>query len=298
MAAALLAVDWGTSNRRAAALDAQGRVLAELADGQGMLSLTPAEYEQSLLQFAGDWITPQTPILICGMAGSRKGWAEAPYLACPADPKALAGALLRAPSRLNAWLVPGVCDDQGHEPDVMRGEETKVFGLGLADGVVLSPGTHPKWIFLQQGRIAHFRSYLTGELFAALSGEGSLAQLMEPGPFDEAAFLKGVARARASGDLTHALFGVRTNVLLAKLKPAEAKSYLSGLLIGAEMADALSRASEIKSLTAIGSPGLLAHYQLAAGAFGLAVSAHEAESLVPAALYRMALAAGLLQGKD
>jgi 2-keto-3-deoxy-galactonokinase len=180
MEISLIAADWGTSNRRAFALDGAGRVMAEKSDGQGMLALQPSEFDASFRAFAGDWLTGRPPVLICGMAGSRMGWIEAPYLACPADPKGLARVLTRAPSELSVHIVPGVSFDGAGEPDVMRGEETKVLGLGLDHGVVLSPGTHPKWIFLEGGRIAHFRTYMTGEMFNTLQGAGTLAQLMAP----------------------------------------------------------------------------------------------------------------------
>lgn len=295
---ALIAADWGTSNRRAFALDAQGRVLAEKSDGQGMLALKPAEYDASYRAFAGDWQEGQPPTIICGMAGSRLGWIEAPYLTCPADPKGLAGALVRAPSDLPVYMVPGVSFDGAGEPDVMRGEETKVLGLGLDRGVVLSPGTHPKWIFVEDGRIAHFRTYMTGEMFNTLQSGGTLAQLMAEGPFEAQAFAQGVERAKAGADLLHSLFGVRTLGLFGRLEGASLRSYLSGLLIGTEIADALIHAPGVARVTAIGSRELIHHYTVASRHFGLEIDPVAAEALVPAALWRIALDAGLVTKKE
>ena len=295
MEIALIAADWGTSNRRAFALDGAGRVVAEKSDGQGMLALKPSEYDASFCAFAGDWLTGRPPVLICGMAGSRMGWIEAPYLACPADPKGLARALIRAPSELSVHIVPGVSFDGAGEPDVMRGEETKVLGLGLDRGVVLSPGTHPKWIFVEDGRIAHFRTYMTGEMFNTFQGGGTLAQLMADGPFAAQAFAQGVERAKAGADLLHSLFGVRTLGLFGKLEGAQLRSYLSGLLIGTEIVDALQHAPGVSRVTAIGSRELIHHYKMASSHFGLKIEPVAAEALVPAALWRMALDAGLVE---
>ena len=294
MKIALIAVDWGTSNRRAFALDGAGCVLAEKSDGQGMLALKPSEYDASFRKFAGDWLDCGPAVLVCGMAGSRVGWIEAPYLACPADPKGLARALARAPSELAVHIVPGVSFDGPGEPDVMRGEETKVLGLGLDRGVVLSPGTHPKWIFIEGGCIAHFRTYMTGELFNTLQGGGTLAQLMAEGPLEAEAFAQGVERAKAGTDLLHSLFGVRTLGLFGRLKGAQLRSYLSGLLIGTEIADALQHAPGLSRVTAIGSRELVHHYMMASSHFGLEIEPVAAEALVPAALWRIALDAGLV----
>jgi 2-dehydro-3-deoxygalactonokinase len=295
MEISLIAADWGTSNRRAFALDGAGRVVAEKSDGQGMLALQPSDFDASFRAFAGDWLTGRPPVLICGMAGSRMGWIEAPYLACPADPKGLARVLTRAPSELSVHIVPGVSFDGAGEPDVMRGEETKVLGLGLDHGVVLSPGTHPKWIFVEGGRIAHFRTYMTGEMFNTLQGAGTLAQLMAAGPFEADAFAQGVKRAKAGADLLHSLFGVRTLGLFARLQGTALRSYLSGLLIGTEIADALLHAPGVLRVTAIGSRELIHHYIMASSHFGLEIEPVAAEALVPAALWRIALDAGLVE---
>ncbi len=222
------------------------------------------------------------------------GWIEAPYLACPADPEALARALVRAPSELSIHIVPGVSCDGAGEPDVMRGEETKVLGLRLDRGVVLSPGTHPKWIFVQDGRIAHFRTYMTGEIFNNLQSAGTLAQLMVEGPFDADAFAQGVERAKAGTDLLHSLFGVRSLGLFGRLQGTALRSYLSGLLIGTEIADALIHAPGVSRVTAIGSRQLIHHYTMASSHFGLEIEPVAAEALVPAALWRIALDAGLV----
>lgn len=294
----LIAVDWGTSNRRAFALDAHGSTLAERHDDQGMLALSSADYEASFTAFAGDWLSQRTVVLICGMAGSRMGWVEAPYLACPVDPARLASGLVRAPSAHRVYVVPGVSFHDGREPDVMRGEETKVLGLGLDDGIIFSPGTHPKWIVMEKGEITRFRSYMTGELHAMLQAAGTLAQLMVDGPFDEDAFMHGVARGRATPDLSHALFGVRTLGFFGTLPPAGLRSYLSGLLIGTELADMLASMGDVSRARAIGSEALVAHYRLAAGMFGLELVPVPAERLVAGALWRLALEAGVVYGKE
>jgi 2-dehydro-3-deoxygalactonokinase len=300
---AMIAVDWGTTNRRAWALGRDGTVLAEKSDGEGLLGVKPGEFARSFAAFAAAWLggSRPLPVLMCGMVGSKLGWAEAPYIEAPADLARLARHLHRVAFDGNARvsIVPGVsCIDRG-VPDVMRGEECQVLAVlaerGLRDATLLLPGTHSKWVRVADGKLSAFRTYMTGELYNALTSSGTLAQLMKKGDADGAAFEQGLRQAQTEGPggLSHLLFGVRTLGLFDRLPHASLASYLSGLLIGAELMDALDW-SGAKQAVAVGSPRLLENYRRAAGILGLGFEAHDNSALLPPALYMIARDSGLI----
>lgn len=300
---AMLAVDWGTTNRRAWALSADGKVLAERGDGEGLLAVKQAGFARSFADFAQPWLVTgqKLPVLMCGMVGSKLGWTEAPYIEAPADLSSLARHLHPVPFDGDARIVivPGVSSIERGVPDVMRGEECQVLAVlaerRLRDATLLLPGTHSKWVRVEAGRLKSFRTYMTGELYNALTSQGTLAQLMEKSEADGAAFEQGLRQAllEGAGAFTHLLFGVRTSGLFERLKRASLASYLSGLLIAAEMMDAVAW-SEAKSVIAVGSPKLLENYARAAKIFGLGFEAHDNSALLPPALHMIARDAGLI----
>ena len=239
---AWIAVDWGTSHLRAWAMSASGTVLAQAGSDRGMGQLDRAGFEPALLALVGDWLTAPTPIIACGMVGSRQGWVKAPYTATPCAP--LAAPLVRAPSqdmRLQVHVIPGI--KQLQPADVMRGEETQIAGF-LAqnkgwDGVVCLPGTHTKWVHVSAGEIVSFQTFMTGELFATLATQTVLRHSVAAEGWDDAAFDTALADASARPEkLAGRLFSLRAEGLLCDLSGAAARARLSGLLIGAELASA------------------------------------------------------------
>jgi 2-dehydro-3-deoxygalactonokinase len=298
----MIAVDWGTTNRRAWALGRHGEILDERGDGEGLLAVKSGAFAESFARFAGPWLASgrTLPVLMCGMVGSKLGWAEVPYIAAPADLASLASHLHGVPFEgARVAIVPGVSCLHDGVPDVMRGEECQVLAVlderKLREAFVLLPGTHSKWVEVSEGRLASFRTYMTGELYNALSSSGTLAQLMEKSDGDKDAFTEGVelARREDSGALSHLLFGVRTRGLFNTLPRTSLASYLSGLLIGVEMKDALAW-TKAPSVIAVGSPRLLDSYRIAAQIFGLAFEAHDNSALLPPALHMIARDAGLI----
>jgi len=271
----LVALDWGTSSLRAALLDGQGRALEERSLPRGILSVAPGEFPAVFEATCGDWIQAGSALaLISGMAGSRQGWLEAPYCPCPAGFADVAERL--------AWIqtgrvaiVPGLyCEQQG-APDVMRGEETQVFGaLSLMEqdsGLLVLPGTHSKWVRVEAGRIEGFATFMTGEFFALLRQHSILARTLPEadGELDEPAFRRGVTHAMQSGNLLHAAFSARTLSLFERMPAAAMPSYLSGLVIGEEL-----RSQQLDKLSApvvvIGSPALTQRYELGLQTMGVA----------------------------
>ena len=248
-APALIGIDWGTSNFRALLLDGAGNILDRRGGPHGILTVADGKFGRVLTARIGEWLADgRLPILMSGMIGSRQGWVEAPYAATPAGLADLASAL--APVAFEAAevrIVPGLRTEHDTRSDVIRGEETQIFGalavLGTDHGRFLLPGTHSKWVVVEGGRVASFATYMTGEIFAAARDHTILGRLMHDSRPSDAAFAKGVALGAwpgAPGALLSRLFAVRTAGLFSDLQPEELSDYLSGLLIGAEMADAVT----------------------------------------------------------
>ncbi len=294
----LLALDWGTSSLRGALMDGQGRVVAERSFARGILAVPADGFPDVFAELFGDWAGEVPLCLISGMAGSRQGWVEAPYCACPAGFGDLAQALRwietgqaghgsriesgmtthseqSAPVSGRLAIVPGLsCENEG-VPDVMRGEEVQVFGalqlLGLQDATLVLPGTHSKWVRAVNGRIEGFRSYMTGEFYALLRQHSILSRTLpeQDGALDEAAFSRGVSHALRSASLLQTAFSVRTLALFDRM-PAEAMpSYLSGLVIGEELRT--QTLDGIHEVVVMGSDALIRRYDLALAQRGVSV---------------------------
>lgn len=245
---AWIAVDWGTSNLRAWAVDHNGDVASSATSDRGMGKLSPADFPAALDAVATELGVKGSPadVLICGMAGARQGWLEAPYLDAPTDLRGLAdGAVHPAMpnSGLRVSILPGVCQRQGGE-NVMRGEETQLLGLASLmpgyEGLVCMPGTHSKWALLHGTRIEHFSTAMTGEMFELLKTQSVLRHSLN-GPLDGPARDEGFSAGAEDGlakpaDLLGQLFRVRAASLLSGRGPDWCAGYLSGLLIGTEIA--------------------------------------------------------------
>jgi 2-dehydro-3-deoxygalactonokinase len=263
----LIGIDWGTTACRAY-LIADGAVQAR-ADGPGILRVENGAFGPVLRAMIDPWIGDRMPpILLSGMIGSRQGWVEVPYVACPAAIEELAAGLgcIDAPGFGSIAVVPGMTVTAGDMPDVMRGEETQVFGAlalsGRADGLFLLPGTHSKWVEVTGGRIVAFRTFMTGEIFAALKDHTILGRLMRASEGDADGFARGVAEGAAlggAGALLNRLFAVRTYGLFDRLPDKALADYLSGLLIGAEIAEATAGGRH-DIITIIATPALAVRY--------------------------------------
>ena len=224
----------------------------------------------------GEWLSEgRLPILMSGMIGSRQGWVEAPYVATPAGIGDLAAALARVPfEAADVHIVAGLTTKRNGVHDVIRGEETQVFGalvrLGIDSGRFLLPGTHSKWVAVDGGRVTAFATYMTGEIFAAARDHTILGRLMQDGTPTGDAFLRGVgdgARPGNPGALLNRLFAVRTAGLFGEIAGPDLADYLSGLLIGAEVAD--QRTNDMRLVHIIASDALAERYRAAAAASGI-----------------------------
>ena len=264
----MIGVDWGTTQLRAYRIGADGNVLASRSAPKGIMAVDGGAFAQTLEAVIGDWLDKERgPILMSGMIGSRQGWVEASYVSCPAHPAQVAQALAEVGwgSGRRGFICPGLtCRDRDGVPDVMRGEEVQMFGAlealgGGAVSGICHPGTHSKHVEIQDGAVAGFRTYMTGEVFAVLREHSILGRTMAEGPTDWQAFECGVERASNSGGLLHHLFGARTRVLMNELAPAAEADYLSGMLIGHE----IRAAGGSGPVLVVGAAALAKRYQRA-----------------------------------
>ncbi|TLU64319.1 2-dehydro-3-deoxygalactonokinase [Thalassotalea litorea] len=260
-------VDWGTTNFRAFAMDAEHRLLATKEASLGLLSVSDGNFAQALQKQLGDWLDPENPfpVFMAGMVGSAKGWVNVPYAQTPACASDLVKNAYRfeLPWGGEAIIIPGVShNSQNDQYDVMRGEEVQLLGLAELirkdDFQAVLPGTHSKQVAFEQGMINHFSSYLTGEVFSVFSEHTMLGKgLPKSETFDQVAFIKGVKEAQ-SGELTNKMFLAWTHRLFNNLKEQQIKDYLSGLLIGFEL-----RNLSVQDVFLVGGQALCQRYELA-----------------------------------
>ncbi len=297
---ALIGVDWGTSNFRAFLLDATGKILDRRAGAHGIMTVSDGKFAPVLAAGIGEWLADGVlPILMSGMIGSRQGWVEAPYAATPAGLADLASALAPVPfDAAKVSIVPGLVTEHDARHDVIRGEETQIFGalahLGAEDARFLLPGTHSKWVTVEQGKVVRFATYMTGEIFAAARDHTILGRLMHDSQKSDAAFARGAALGAAPGGpgaLLSRLFAVRTAGLFSTLQGEELSDYLSGLLIGAEVADAVSGDRQAVGVVAFES--LAERYRAAADILGIRAEIVPPDCIV-AGYVAIARAAGLM----
>jgi 2-dehydro-3-deoxygalactonokinase len=301
----LLAIDWGSSSFRAYLMAPNGEILDEVASGDGIGSVAAGAYPATLKRLIGRWLEahPSLPVVASGMVGSRHGWREAAYVKCPAGPREVATQLtpVEADSR-RVHLAAGLSYvDEAAQPDVMRGEETEIFGVADSGArLIVLPGSHSKWAKVNGDRVVAFKTFVTGELFAALRDHtvaGAFARAA-PAKSPGEAFALGVRRGAAAvacegkSGVIGLLFGARSLPLTGGLAEDDAGEYLSGLLIGAEIGEA-RRFFPGEEPHVAGAEALVARYLAAFEALG--VSARAAPRRAAArGLFRIARDGGLL----
>lgn len=279
-AAAFIAGDWGTSRLRLYLCDPAGNVLARGAGegasvpdcaGRFAAAVTPWDKAHGVL-----------PAVLAGMVGSSIGWREVPYLKCPAKPSAIADAAARfeADGRAIA-ILPGLsCRGKTGAPDVLRGEETQILGalrlhpqLTKGRHLLCLPGTHTKWVAVSDGAVSQFQTALSGELFELLRRHSVLAR--DSGEVDgqSPAFALGLESARQKADLLHLLFSARSRAVTGEMAKEDAASYLSGLVLGKDVATALA-------LFDVDGPVQLICTPLLAALYGKALAAYDVKTAV------------------
>ncbi len=291
------AADWGTSNLRLWLLAADGTPLKEIRSEEGLTKVADRNFAGVLDRLlSGLGAAPDLPVVICGMAGSRQGWIEAPYVETPAVLDEVLLHAIRAPHPVrDVRILPGIAQKDSGQPDVMRGEETQLLGLGNFSGgqTVCMPGTHSKWVSLDGRRVTGFTTFLTGELFNLFSTNSLLRHSVDPTARvtqDDADFLQACRDLTEAPDqLPARLFSIRAASLLKGLTPPRASAVLSGTLIGAEIG-AARKSFPAGNLILVGSGQLGKLYEAALAMAGFIVETADAEVLVRAGLHAAASA--------
>jgi 2-dehydro-3-deoxygalactonokinase len=247
----MIGVEWTETSLRAFRLATDGTIRDRRSSPRGMQRVQDGRFADTLREEIGPWLAVgEDRVLLAGPIGGRGGWIAAPYLACPAAAAELADALVAVPfGWAQVKLVPGLATtDEGGVPEVMRGEETQFVG-GLAAvgerGILCLPGPRSRWARVEGGRISGFSTWMTGEAHAALRVSAALGRMMRDAPTDLQAFDQGFERSADPGGLLHHLFGVRALGLAGRLSEGAAPAYLSGLLIGHEVREAVPRGAVV-----------------------------------------------------
>lgn len=270
-----------------------GGVLASTANEDGIAVAREAGFHAILEEHLARLDAPSDlPVVICGMAGSRQGWKECGYLEVPAELddlwKHVAGV-----NGLNrpVTILPGISQAPGQSSDVMRGEETKLFGAsmeGHGAHTYCIPGQHSKWALMAKSQVQGFRTFMTGEMIDVLSRQTILQHSLEGAAEVEAgdpAFSTGVRDGWLNADkLTSTLFSIRAGDLLEHRSPDENLARLTGLMIGAELAGA-EPGSDGVALVASGQLAQL--YQSAFATCGIDVRLIDAEIAVQRGLFEV-----------
>lgn len=289
--AAYIAVDWGTSSFRLWLMNQSGDVLAESRSEEGMMAAAKIGFAtvlQSHLEAVS--AADHLPVVICGMAGARQGWVEAGYIDTPANLAVILERAVLVPGQSrDTRILPGIAQRDPRAPDVMRGEETQLLGALGADGeaLVCMPGTHSKWASVRGGTVERFTTFMTGELFSAISRETilSLAVANADEAVDTETFKSAVSAAfEAPAFAANLLFQVRSGQLLYGGTPAAARERISGTLIGLELAAGLahreSRDRSKRGITLVASGRLGEMYRLAFDSLSVAVQSVDSDDAV------------------
>ena len=271
-----LAIEWTSADFHAFLLGADGTLVSQRQEARGVNHVANGAFETTLREIVGDWAAEAHRIYLSGMITSRNGWIETPYAPVPASlTEIVAGAVVKHIEGLPPlFFLPGV-SVRTPLPDMMRGEELKIFGaMGSSGGLVALPGTHTKWAFVNHGRIEHFATYMSGEITALLRSNSLVGRLIPEQSADSPeAFLRGIRLARdrsIGGHILRRIFSGRSLALLDELPLEDISDYLSGLMIGAEINEVIDEFGlPYSQVTLIGPPALCHRYSLALGEAGV-----------------------------
>jgi 2-dehydro-3-deoxygalactonokinase len=269
-----VAIDWGTSSFRAWLIE-HDQIRDQIESDQGVKNFAEGAHSKYLNEVLAKWSGQFNSVIAIGMIGSSIGLYETKFSAIPIDISGVFNSLFKVSGFVpDLYIVPGIAKDG----DVMRGEESQSLATGLVNGLVVLPGTHSKWVKMEDGKITDFRTYLTGEIFELLRNHSTLSKATESS-VNLAASKDFYAGLDAEvGDLTHELFTIRANWLNGKSQEAS-REYLSGLLIGTEIKSAKTwiTASEV---SLVASDSLAKTYSKALGHFGIASNVQSQTNLI------------------
>lgn len=266
MTSRYIAIDWGSTNLRAW-LYQDDQCLESRQSAAGVTRLNGESPAAVFSEITRGWRDGATPAVLAGMVGSNVGWKVAPYLPVPVDFSDIGQQLTSVGDKV--WIIPGLSVSRDANQNVMRGEETQLLGARMIapSSIYVMPGTHCKWVQADRQQINDFRTVMTGELHYlllrhSLVGAGLPEQVPAPGAFNA-----GLERGLHSPDILPRLFEVRASHVLGSLPREQVGEFLSGLLIGAEVAT-LSERFRDPQVTIVGGEALANRYQQALSAIG------------------------------
>ncbi|EEQ5313025.1 2-dehydro-3-deoxy-6-phosphogalactonate aldolase [Escherichia coli] len=235
MTARYIAIDWGSTNLRAWLYQGD-HCLDSRQSEAGVTRLNGKSPAAVLAEVTTDWREENTPVVMAGMVGSNVGWKVAPYLSVPARFSSIGDQLTSVGD--NIWIIPGLCVSHDDNHNVMRGEETQLIGARTLapSSLYVMPGTHCKWVQADSQQINDFRTVMTGELHHLLLNHSLIGAGLPPQENSADAFAAGLERGLNAPAILPQLFEVRASHVLGTLPREQVSEFLSGLLIGAEVA--------------------------------------------------------------
>jgi len=287
MTSRYIAIDWGSTNLRAWRY--QGDECLESRQSEaGVTRLNGKSPDAVLAEVTEGWRDEPTPVVMAGMVGSNAGWKIAPYLPCPARFSAIGEQL--TPVIDNVWIIPGLSVNRDDNHNVMRGEETQLLGArDLAPAsLYVMPGTHCKWVQADAQQIVDFRTAMTGELHHILLRHSLVGTGLPEQTDSTDAFDAGLTRGLNAPALLPQLFEVRASHVLGSLPREQVSEFLSGLLIGSEVATMTADVAVQQVITLVASPALARRYQRAFDAIGREVQVIDGEQAFQAGIRSIA----------
>ena len=270
---------WGTSHLSLYLVNPSTGVVKAKSQGPGISMLGGRSPEEALFEIVDKWIEEQTvsEIYLSGMVGSTLGWVDVPYMECPLDMSDISPHVVRFIARdIPIVIIPGLaCQNLLGHNDVIRGEETELLGWfstastqQLKSSLICIPGTHTKWIKIENGKIDSFLTSVVGEMYQIISANGVLAKPHFGKTVQSSnAFMLALDNiSKRPSNLMNLLFTTRANAVRGEFSPEDSTDYLSGLLIGADIqaaTDCFGREPFSEGIPLIGSNYLVDRYSQA-----------------------------------
>lgn len=265
-----IVADWGSSNIRFF-LYLNNQLVDSKKSDQGITKVQGQDCAKVFKEACGSWLEQHgsLPCVLAGMVGSINGWIDAPYLECPVNLDKLPEHLCTIDNDFNTQIkvVPGLCIKNTDNYNVMRGEETQLVGALKIKPLpyYLMPGTHCKWVKINNNVVESFRTVMTGELHNLLLNKSLVGMGAGPQEACPQVFAEALEQGFNHNDLLPHLFEVRGARLVGNLNPAHVQEYLSGLLIGSEVASMIKifNAPQGSTVGLIGNDSLNQRYKQA-----------------------------------
>lgn len=185
-------------------------------------------------------------IIASGMITSELGLVEIPHLIAPVGVEELAKGVVicKFPDIVDKplYFIPGVKNRVNEELeisyiDMMRGEEVEAIGItnlykDFDKLIYISPGSHTKFVLIENGKIIRCSTTLTGELLQAISRETVLANSIPDDLITEINkeyIKKGIESAKKYG-FSKTCFLVRIMDLFTQANGNELANFMAGAI--------------------------------------------------------------------